>query len=153
MLFASAVELAQIIEIHARRLDIPLDGDLTSVLTGYTADGGVLSGRSAVHLLDAAHVQALRAGDKAVTSQHVKAALDGWVGNDWTPAAEYSTLSSLLTARHADAWPWVAAAQLGETYEIPAYLAPYRTSTGHIDVDKMRERATELGRSHDFSHG
>jgi Holliday junction resolvasome RuvABC ATP-dependent DNA helicase subunit len=153
VLFASAVELAQIIEIHARRLDIPLDGDLTSVLTGYTADGGVLSGRSAVHLLDAAHVQALRAGDKAVTSQHVKAALDGWVGNDWTPAAEYSTLSSLLTARHADAWPWVAAAQLGETYEIPAYLAPYRTSTGHIDVDKMRERATELGRSHDFSHG
>jgi transitional endoplasmic reticulum ATPase len=152
VLFASAVELAQIIEIHARRLGIPLDGDLTPVLTGYTADGGVLSGRSAVHLLDAAHVQALRAEDEAVTPEHVKAALDGWVGNDWTPAAEYSTLSSLLTARHADAWPWVAAAQLGETYEIPAYLAPYRTSTGHVDVDKMRERATELGRNHDFGH-
>jgi hypothetical protein len=152
VLFASAVELAQIIEIHARRLGIALDGDLAPVLTGYTADGGVLSGRSAVHMLDAAHVQALRAGDEKVTPQHVKAALDGWIGNDWTPAAEYSTLSSLLTARHADAWPWVAAARLGETYEIPAYLAPYRTSAGLIDVDKMRERATELGRYHDFSH-
>jgi hypothetical protein len=133
-------------------LGISLDGELTPVLTDYTADGGVLSGRSAVHLLDAAHVQALRGGDQAVTPQHVKAALDGWVGNDWTPAAEYSTLSSLLTARHSDAWPWVAATQLGETYEIPAYLAPYRTSTGHIDVGKMRERATELGRNHDFGH-
>ena len=46
----------------------------------------------------------------------------------------------------------MAAAQLGESYEIPAYLAPYRTSTGHIDVGKMRERAAELGRSHDFPY-
>ena len=151
VLFASAAELIQIIDIHARRLCITLDGDLTDILTRYTTAGGVLSGRSAVHLLDAAHVQALRAGHQAVTPQHVQAALDGWVGNDWTPAAEYSTLSSLLTARHADAWPWVAAAQLGETYEIPAYLRPYLTSTGQVDVDQMRERVAELGHNQVFA--
>ena len=86
-----------------------------------------------------------------MTPEHVQAALDGWVGNDWSPAAEYSTLSSLITARHADAWPWVAAAQLGETYEIPAYLRPYLTSAGKVDVNQMRERAAELGRNHVFA--
>jgi transitional endoplasmic reticulum ATPase len=151
VLFASAAELVQIIAIHARRLGIPLDGDLTDLLTGYTAAGGVLSGRSAVHLLDTAHVQALRAGHDMVTPQHVQAALDGWVGNDWTPAAEYSTLSSLLTARHADAWPWVAASRLGETYDIPAYLRPYLTDTGQVDVEQMRVRAAELSHNQVFA--
>jgi Holliday junction resolvasome RuvABC ATP-dependent DNA helicase subunit len=151
VLFASAAELVQIIGIHARRLGITLEGDLTDVLADYTAVGGVLSGRSAVHLLDAAHVQALRAGHDAVTSQHVQAALDGWVGHDWTPAAEYSTLSSLLTARHSDAWPWVAAAQLGETYDIPAYLRPYLTGAGQVDVDQMRGRAAELSHNQIFA--
>jgi len=150
VLFASPFELAQIIAIHARRLGILLDGDLIAALTDYTSGGGVLSGRSAVHLLDAAHVRALRAGAQTVAPQHVKAALDDWIGNDWTPAAEYSILSSLLTARHTDAWPWVAAAKLGERYEIPAYLAPYCTSTGQIDVGKMHERAAEHGRGLEF---
>jgi ATPase family associated with various cellular activities (AAA) len=151
VLFASAGELGQIVSIHARRLGITLDGDMTGVLTRYTFAGGVLSGRSAVHLLDAAHIQALRAGDQTVTPDHVQAALDGWVGNDWTQAAEYSTLSSLITARHSDAWPWVAAAKLGQSYDIPAYLHPYLTSAGHVDVAKMRERADELGRSQVFA--
>jgi hypothetical protein len=150
VLFASASELARIMEIHARRLGIGLAADLTEVLATYTAQDGVLSGRSAVQLLEAAHVQALRAGEQAVTPAHVQAALSGWVGNDWTPAAEYSTLSALVTARHADAWPWFAARQLGEDYEIPAYLKPYRTQAGGIDVTKMRERAAELGQSRVF---
>jgi Holliday junction resolvasome RuvABC ATP-dependent DNA helicase subunit len=151
VLFASAAELIQIMKIHARRLGISLEGNLTDVLTRYTTAGGVLSGRSTLHLLDAAHVQALRAGHHTVTPQHVQTALDGWVGNDWTPAAEYSTLSSLATARHADAWPWVAAARLGETYDIPAYLRPYLTSTGQVDVNQMHERVAELGRTQVFA--
>jgi len=150
VLFASASELVQIMGIHARRLGITLEGDLTDVITRYTQDGGVLSGRSAVHLLEAAHVQALRSGEQIVAPRHVQAALSGWVGNDWTSAAEYSTLSSLITARHADAWPWVAATRLGETYEIPAYLRPYLTSTGEIDVARMRDRVTELSSSNGF---
>ena len=154
VLFASAAELVQIMTIHARRLGITLDGDLARVMTGYTAAGGVLSGRSAVQLLEAAHVQALRASSPVVSAQHVRGALDGWIGSDWTPAAEYSTLSSLLSARHADAWPWVAASRLGEGYELPVYLQPYRTGTGEIDVGQMRKRLTELGADHTFSgHG
>jgi Holliday junction resolvasome RuvABC ATP-dependent DNA helicase subunit len=150
VLFASASELAQIMEIHARRLGISLAEDPAEVLTKYTAQGGVLSGRSAVQLLEAAHVQALRAGEQAVTATHVRAALSGWVGNDWTRAAEYSTLSALVTARHADAWPWFAARQLDENYEIPAYLNPYLTEAGGIDVAKMREKVAELGESRVF---
>jgi hypothetical protein len=154
VLFASAAELAQIMTIHARRLGITLEGDLTGVMTGYTAAGGVLSGRSAVQLLEAAHVQALRASSPVVGAQYVRGALDGWIGSDWTPAAEYSTLSSLLSARHADAWPWVAAGRLGEGYELPAYLQPYRTGTGEIDVGQVRKRLAELGAGHTFSgHG
>ncbi|HUZ24642.1 MAG TPA: AAA family ATPase [Streptosporangiaceae bacterium] len=151
VLFASATELIQIMGIHARRLGITLDGDLTEVMAGYARAGGVLSGRSAVILLEAAHVQALRAGERAVAPRHVQAALSGWVGNDWTSAAEYSTLSSLITARHADAWPWVAATRLGETYEIPAYLRSYLTSAGELDVARMRDRVAELSGSHVFS--
>ena len=74
----------------------------------------------------------------------MRAALAGWIGNDWTPAAEYSTLSALITARHADAWPWVAAARLGETYEFPAYLRPYLVGDGKLDLDFMRARVAEL---------
>jgi hypothetical protein len=89
-----------------------------------------------------------------VTVQHVRDALGGWIGSDWTPAAEYSTLSSLLSARHADAWPWVAASRLGERYELPAYLQPYRTATREIDVSAMRNRLAAIGGNHSFSgHG
>jgi hypothetical protein len=150
VLFASASELVWIMNIHARRLGITLQGDLTGIMTSYTASGGVLSGRSAVHLLEAAHVQALRASEHVVAPQHVQAALSGWVGNDWTAAAEYSTLSALITARHADAWPWFAASQLGETYDIPAYLQPYLNEKDEIDVARMRQRVAELGRDRVF---
>ena len=83
-----------------------------------------------------------------VTSQHVRDALDGWIGSDWTPAAEYSALSSLLSARHADAWPWVAASRLGESYELPTYLQPYRRSlisaAGCIGRDIMARPMTGI---------
>jgi hypothetical protein len=154
VLFASAAELVEIMAIHARRLGITLEGDLPQVMTDYTAVGGVLSGRSAVQLIEAAYVQALRASSTVVTSQHVRDALDGWIGSDWTPAAEYSALSSLLSARHADAWPWVAASRLGESYELPTYLQPYRTGSGGVDVSLMRSRLAALGGDHAFSgHG
>jgi transitional endoplasmic reticulum ATPase len=154
VLFASAPELVEIMAIHARRLGITLEGDLPQVMTDYTAVGGVLSGRSAVQLIEAAYVQALRASSTVVTSQHVRDALDGWIGSDWTPAAEYSALSSLLSARHADAWPWVAASRLGESYELPTYLQPYRTGSGGVDVSLMRSRLAALGGDHAFSgHG
>ena len=53
-------------------------------------------------------------------------------------------MSALITARHADAWPWVAAAMLGETYEVPAYLRPYLVGEGKLDLDYMRARVAEL---------
>lgn len=150
VLFGSATELVQIMTIHARRLGIQLDGDLIDVMSAYTAEGGVLSGRSAIHLLEVAYVRALRAGHQSVMPQHVQSALAGWVGNDWTPASEYSTLSSLIAARHADTWPWVAASQLGEKYEVPMYLGPYRASSGQLDVAGMRQRVGELGHNQVF---
>ncbi len=74
----------------------------------------------------------------------MRAALAGWVGNDWSPASEYSTLSALMTARHMDAWPWVAAATLGEPYEVPAYLRPYLPTERQVNVTAMRERLAEV---------
>jgi len=144
VLFGSAAEVGQIMRIHARRLGITLDGDVKQTLADYMEKGGVLSGRSAIHLLESAHVQALRAGDQVVTPAHVQTALAGWVGSDWTPAAEYSTLSALIAARHADAWPWMAARHLGEDYEFPVYLRTYLTSGGQLDMSRMRDRVAEL---------
>jgi len=147
VLFGSAAEVGQIMHIHARRLGIVLGGDLTQAVAGYIGSGGALSGRSALHLLESAHMQALRANEQVVTPDHVRAALAGWIGNDWTPAAEYSTLSALTAARHVDAWPWVAAARLGEAYEVPAYLRPYLVGEGRLDLDRMRARVAELSSS------
>lgn len=147
ILFGSAAEVGQIMRINARRLGITLDGDLAEAVGPYIARGGALSGRSALQLLESAHMQALRAGGATVTPDYVRAALEGWVGNDWTSDAEYSTLSALITARHADAWPWVAAAMLGEAYEVPAYLRPYLTTGGKLDLDLMRARVAELSSS------
>ena len=144
VLFGSAAEVGQIMRIHARRLGIVLDGDLALAVAGYINGGGALSGRSALHLLESAHMRALRTNEEVVTPDHVRAALAGWVGNDWTPTAEYSTLSALITARHVDAWPWVAAAMLGEAYEVPAYLRPYLVGEGKLDLDYMRARVAEL---------
>jgi Holliday junction resolvasome RuvABC ATP-dependent DNA helicase subunit len=144
VLFGSAAEVGQIMRIHARRLGIVLDGELAPAVAGYINSGGALSGRSALHLLESAHMQSLRANDEVVTADHVRKALAGWVGNDWTPAAEYSTLSALITARHVDAWPWVAAAMLGEAYEVPAYLRPYLIGEDKLDLDHMRARVAEL---------
>jgi hypothetical protein len=154
VLFASATELAQIMTIHARRQGIALQGDLTEVMTRYTSGGDVLSGRSAVKLLEYAHVEALRDGTSTVTPRHVQTALNGLIVSDWTPGAEYSTLSSLLSARHADAWPWIAAGRLGGTYELPAYLRIYLGGDGRIDASRLRARLAELGPAHEFSgHG
>jgi hypothetical protein len=145
VLFGSAAELVQIMTIHAPRLGIQIDGDLSGIMSAYATGGNVLSGRNAVRLLEVAHSQALRAGEHVVTPDHVRSALAGWVDSDWNPVSEYSTLSSLITARHMDAWPWVAAAQLGETYEIPAYLRPYVPNGEQADVARMRDRLAELG--------
>lgn len=150
VLFASGAELAQIMKINARRQRISLVDDLTSVLTAYTAGGDVLSGRSAVKLLEDAYAEALRDGETSVTAKHVQRALNGLIASDWTPSAEYSTLSSLLSARQADAWPWVAAGRLGSTFEFPAYLRPYVEPNGAVNVSRMRARLGELGAS-DFS--
>ena len=154
VLFASAAELAQIMSIHARRQSIALQGDLTDVMTAYTARGDVLSGRSAVKLLEDAHVEALRDGTATVTPKYVQAALDGLIASDWTPSAEYSTLSSLLSARQLNAWPWIAAGRLGDMYELPAYLREYVGVGGMLDVSRLRARLAELGPAHDFGgHG
>jgi hypothetical protein len=154
VLFASGIELAEIMTIHARRQGITLQGDLTAVMAKYTANGDVLSGRSAVKLLEDAHVEALRGGTAAVTPGHVQAALDGLISSDWTPGAEYSTVSSLLSARHVDAWPWMAAAKLGAPYESPAYLQQYGSANGRIDASALRARLADLGSAHEFSgHG
>lgn len=151
VLFASGAELAQIMTISARRQGIEIEEDPADVLTAYTADGGVLSGRSTVALLDDAYTEALREGQRAVSARHVKAALDGLIASDWTPSAEYSTLSSLLSARHSDAWPWVAARRLGRGYEFPAYLRPYLRRDRTINVDQLRSRLADLGAAADFS--
>jgi transitional endoplasmic reticulum ATPase len=151
VLFASGAELAQIMAINARRQRIPVAEDLTGVMSAYTADGEVLSGRSAVKLLEYAHTEALREGQAAVAARHVKAALNGLIASDWTPSAEYSTLTSLLSARHSDAWPWVAAARLGGSYEFPAYLRPYVGPGDAVDIGRMRARLADLGDARDFS--
>jgi hypothetical protein len=144
VLFASGPELAGIMVIHARRAGIPMAADPAAILTAHTLKVGALSGRSVVEVLSKAWDIALRAGDQAVEDSHVEAALAGWIGDDWTVAAEYSTLTSLLAAKHADAWPWEAARRLGEQYDIPSYLTPYLTATGAMDTVRMRERVAEL---------
>ena len=154
VLFGSGTELAQIMMIHARRGQIPLIDDPTPVLAQYTANGGVLSGRSAVRLLELAQVEAARAGQAWVSHEHVQAAVDLWITSDWNLDAEYSTLSSLLSAQEVTSWPWVAANRLGQAYEIPRYLSPYLTPDGELELDRLEDRVRELAQARAFGgHG
>ena len=147
VLFGSAEEVVQIMTIHAPRLGIPIEGDLTPVLSAFIAAGNVLSGRSAVRLLELAHSVALRSGETSVSPARLREAIAGWIGSDWNLISEHSTLSALLAARHIDSWPWVAAAELGVPYQAPAYLQPYLIEPRQVDVAAMRERLAELSGS------
>jgi hypothetical protein len=49
----------------------------------------------------------------------------------------------LTHADDTDALPWVAAAALGESYPMPAYLNPY-LSGGELDMDHIHTRIAEL---------
>lgn len=147
VLFASGSELAQIMAIQGRRTNIPIADDLAPPLTEFLDAERALSGRSAPQILHKAWARALRAGRSQVAAADIAATLDGWVGNDWTTDAEYSTLTSMLAAGHRDAWPWVAAAQLGSSHSVPAYLQPYMAHADQIDLKAIRRRVDELERA------
>ncbi|MFE3188007.1 ATP-binding protein [Nocardia sp. NPDC059240] len=144
VLFPSGPELAQIMAIHARRNGIPVTVDLTDRMCGYMADGHALSGRSAPKVLTKAWIRARGARRDEVTDDDVAQALSDFVGDDWTPAAEYSTLTSVSAVDSADAWPWVAAQRLGETYDTPSALSMYLRSDGKIDTAMIADRITAL---------
>ncbi|MCU1640581.1 MAG: ATPase, central domain protein [Nocardia sp.] len=144
VLFPSGPELAQIMAIHARRNGIPLQADLKDQMTGYVADGHALSGRSAPKVLTKAWIRAHWAHRDEVSAADVEEALADYVGDDWTPAAEYSTLTSILAVDNADAWPWVAAQRLNEEYDTPGALTTYLRPDGKVDTLMISDRITEL---------
>lgn len=144
VLFPSGPELAQIMAIHARRNSIVLEVDLAEQMSDYIADGHALSGRSAPKVLTKAWIRAQRAHRDEVTGADVTDALADYVGDDWTPAAEYSTLTSVTAVDSADAWPWVAARRLGEEYETPGALTSYLRPDGKIDTLMISDRITAL---------
>ena len=144
VLLASGPELARIMAIQAKRSRVPLVDDLTPLMTAYLDSGRVLSGRSSDELLQSAWNVALDADSDVVTMAHVETALAKRRGTDWTPEAQYSTLTSLQMASQDDRLPWEAARILGEPYPLPAYLQPFISSDGSLDDDKMRRRISEL---------
>ena len=148
VLLPSGPELAQIMTIHARRSGIPMHVDPIDQMCRHVADGHVLSGRSAPKVLTRAWVRAHWAHHDEVTAEDIADALGDHVGDDWTPGAEYSTLTSVLAVDGADAWPWVAAQQLGEEYDIPGALVPYIRSDRKVDMTMVSDRIVELEKAH-----
>jgi hypothetical protein len=144
VLLASGPEIAQVMTIQARRARVPLVDDVTDLMTAYIDGTRVLSGRSSHEVLEAAHNAAIARGSEVVTREHVALALGAYRGTDWTPEAEYSTLTSLMMASLTDRLPWEAARLLGEDFAVPAYLSPYLTASGELDNAVMRRRVAEL---------
>jgi hypothetical protein len=144
VLWAAGPDLAKIIALHARNKGVRLDGDPTDLLTSYTDDGNVLSGRSAQELFTDARVVAARQDRTTVTPDDISAALARRLNKDWTAESEYSALVSLCHPSNVDALPWVAAATLGEPYPVPGFLRPYLDASGVPDMDKVHGRLAEL---------
>lgn len=146
ILFPSGPELAEIVRIGAERAGVALCEDLTDLFTDHCDRGLVLSGRSAVEVLDNARVIAAEAGRREVGAHDISVALDRRMQSDWSLDSEYSTLTAITTAGTVDALPWVAAERLGQAYPMPAYLRPYLSGT-EIDLDRMALRVAELERA------
>ncbi|MDA8062050.1 MAG: ATP-binding protein [Actinomycetota bacterium] len=60
------------------------------------------------------------------------------------PAQEYMALSALALADSQESYPWVAAARLGETPEVPAYVRPFLDSDNNLDHAAMHVRINQL---------
>jgi transitional endoplasmic reticulum ATPase len=145
VLFASETELAQIMAIHARRAGYVIDGDLTPTVSTFMATHDIaLSGRSALDVVEDARILAGRHRRQTITPGDVANALTRHVGNDWTVAAEYSTLTSLASVQKVDAWPWVAAHELGDQYDVPGVLRQYFSSNGQLDLSRVHARISTL---------
>lgn len=144
VLYSSAPELAQIMAIYARREGIPVAGDLFPVLADHLDGPVAIAGRRAQKVVLEAWTRARLDGAEALGAEHLRWALHRQIGHDWTPASEYSTLTSLLHASSADVLPWIAAAELGEDHPVPAYLARYLDADGMLRVETARERVRAL---------
>jgi hypothetical protein len=148
VLWAAGVDLAKIMQIHARKARITIDGDPTDVLTAFTDGGGVLSGRSAQEVFTDARVLAARQGREAVTPDDIAQAVARKTDSDWTTKSELFALESLCHPSTPDALPWAAALQLGEEYQIPGYLRPYVDDAGVPNLELIRRRLVELEGAH-----
>jgi hypothetical protein len=142
--FATGAELGNILTMQARGAHIPLAEDLTPLMTDIVDRGGVLSGRSAKSLLEQSWTLARRRSDDAVRTDHVQEALHGWTGDDWTPAAEYSTLASLAMVEHLDRLPWEAARILGEREDVPGVLRTFLKDDGRPNTTAIHDRLNHL---------
>lgn len=142
VLHPTPTEAAQIMAIEARRAGLTLDEDTHLVLVAHR---GLLTGRQVVRLLRRAARGAAMANHRGhVTAADLATALTDTLEAIDETRHELMTLSALLLADSRSAWPWVAAARLGEPVELPCYLTGLLGPHDDIDVDRLRARLEQL---------
>ena len=137
-------ELVDVVRVQARRAGIALGEYVEHDLRAYLGSGKVITARTATKVVQAAHVRATERGSATVDGRDVERALGDRYRDDWTPSVEYSTWSSIVAAESRPALPWVAAAELGDSYEIPHYVRPYADAAGILDIDRIHARIATL---------
>ncbi|ABL80548.1 MULTISPECIES: ATP-binding protein [unclassified Nocardioides] len=143
---ASTSELVDVVRINARQTQVPLGDGIQSAIHDYMANGRVISNRTATEVVADAHFAAISRGSEKVEGQDITHVLQQRFRDDWTHDVEYSTLTSIVAAKKEWALPWVASAELGESYEPPMYLHHYFKDSGRLDSERIVARIDELDR-------
>jgi SpoVK/Ycf46/Vps4 family AAA+-type ATPase len=142
VLHPTPTEATQIMAIEARRAGLTLDEGTHLVLAAHP---GLLTGRQVVRLLRRAARGAAMDGHRGyVTAADLATALSDTLDVLDEASHELMALSALLLADSRSAWPWVAAARLGEPVELPPYLTRLCDSQRDIDVHRLQARVDQL---------
>jgi hypothetical protein len=107
-----------------------------------------MSGRTLVRLLHKAAVHAARGGHPgSIQATDFELAFERSLEVSDSLREECMALHAIAMTESMEAWPWFAAAQMGQTPQIPSYVTPLMTANGQIELTKLRARISELERS------
>lgn len=134
-----------VMAIHARRVGVDLDERAALDVVG--ASPVSVSGRQAVRLLDRARTLAARGGRDRVTGPDVADAVADAVGaSRWED--EHQTLLAVQATTWASHLPWRAAATRGGNDTPPAWVRPFISSDGSLELPALRRRIRMLEVEH-----
>lgn len=136
-------ECVQIMALAAQREGWNLDTDAAAASMANSTE--LWTGRQLVRLLEDAACAAAAAGRPAyITGEDLQARIATGINLTDPGAAEYMALTALTLADNQEAFPWVAAAALGEHATLPAYLQPLVDQDRQLIMSRVHDRIHQL---------